>query len=136
MMGSSTITVNNNTVQNAPSSLVEYDYTLKGDVLVLLDGNANNPMTLSCKVSITEIPEGCIAFIVNTSTAVVANVYIAKEGMTWGEWVNSAYNTDGYKISGDTVKSSDNFTVYDYDASSPTVQKSSDTILANRGYIA
>jgi hypothetical protein len=29
--------------------------------------------------------------------------YNAEEGMTWTEWVNSSYNTDGYAVSGNYI---------------------------------
>lgn len=33
--------------------------------------------------------------------------YDFEEGMTWNDWVNSAFNTDGYIIDGSTIANSD-----------------------------
>jgi len=42
------------------------------------------------------------------SFTIDGTTYQAEEGMTWTEWVNSTYNTDGdYVVEGDSVKSSD-----------------------------
>ena len=44
---------------------------------------------------------------VNLITFTVAGVeYQAEEGMTWGEWVNSEYNVDGYRIFNDMIEKS------------------------------
>lgn len=46
-----------------------------------------------------------------SSTRPVFNIdsdeYVFILGMTWEDWVNSSFNTDGYKIDGSTVANSD-----------------------------
>lgn len=68
-----------------------------------------------------------ISFSIDNTT------YQADEGMTWGEWVNSLYNTGGFMISGAYVRAS-NYTVVgivicDYSQNSTT------HIIANQAYI-
>jgi hypothetical protein len=41
-----------------------------------------------------------IAFKIQTDAV---REYIATEGMTWGEWVESEYNTDGYTVGADGI---------------------------------
>lgn len=42
---------------------------------------------------------GLIKFIINEGFKPSYPVeYIAEEGMTWEQWVNSSYNTSGYKL--------------------------------------
>lgn len=63
----------------------EYHHTVVSDVMILLECNS----TYYSDIYITEIPEGQIAFSVNSE------IYFAEEGMTWGEFVDSEYNGDG-----------------------------------------
>lgn len=56
--------------------------------------------------------------------------YQAEDGMTWVQWVDSAYNTDGYTISGDYIVNQLNYRVF---YSGSPVGKS-DTIVSNRLY--
>jgi hypothetical protein len=46
-----------------------------------------------------------ITFYIGRTTSSQTS-YQAEEGMTWEEWINSDYNTDGYYISNNTVSSS------------------------------
>ena len=57
-----------------------------------------------------------------------SSTYQAEDGMTWDDWVNSAYNTDGYYI--------DNYGYIITSAGTEEVSDvvSSDTILANSYY--
>ena len=58
--------------------------------------------------------------------------YQAEEGMTWQVWVNSAYNTEGFKIEDNKVKTSSSIYVVadgDYNNVSP-----SSSIIANYNY--
>jgi hypothetical protein len=55
--------------------------------------------------------------------------YQAEEGMTWADWVNSEYNTDGYYIGDyDNIYSKDNLFVLEF-------IHSSDIILDGKMYI-
>jgi hypothetical protein len=54
-----------------------------------------------------------VIFVDGVETATVANLisftingkqYQAEEGMTWGEWVASEYNTDNYFVENDRIK--------------------------------
>lgn len=59
------------------------------------------------------IPKSELYMDVNVSTSTIGNkVYKAIVGMTWREWVNSEYNTDGYNISGDGIKRAVNESMY------------------------
>ena len=42
--------------------------------------------------------------ITSLSTGYNGGTYQATEGMTWQEWVNSAYNTDSFVVDGSTIK--------------------------------
>ena len=58
--------------------------------------------------------------------------YTADSGMTWTQWVASAYNTDGYVISGGFVK--DSMEMMAIVNSSFTYVQPSDTLIANEFY--
>lgn len=121
MMGNSTIRVNGDIVETAASALVEYDYKVKGDILAIFIMHCGSPMIANLNINITEIPEGCIAFVMSitsksnaSAAAAEYKVYIAERGMTWAEWINSAYNTDGYyyrTYTGDAVWSPDGYPI-------------------------
>lgn len=50
--------------------------------------------------------------------------------MTWGEWVESEYNTHAYYITGDEIVSAGQRVFYD-----DTRVKTTDIIIANRAYL-
>lgn len=50
-------------------------------------------------------PAKLITFTINGTS------YTAEDGMTWTEWVNSDYNTSGFVIDGDYIRSSGGFSV-------------------------
>ena len=70
-----------------------------------------------------------ISSTVKTIKFKIGNVeYTAEEGMSWGEWINSEYNVDGYKVLSNRIMNSteackvevvdsdrDSFTVYQYE---------------------
>ena len=58
--------------------------------------------------------------------------YLAKSGMTWAEWVESDYNTDGYEVSGDGIYSADSMNVATEDS---VIVGSNDEIIANETYL-
>ena len=58
--------------------------------------------------------------------------YLADEGMTWAEWVNSAYNTDGYVIYANEVRNAERD---EYVVLAPnTIVKPSDVIIEQGPY--
>lgn len=50
------------------------------------------------------------------SFAIEDKTYIAEDGMTWQEWVNSSYNGNGYAINGSLVIWSTNYVGLNYSA--------------------
>lgn len=42
--------------------------------------------------------------IVMISFTIAGTTYQAEEGMTWGEWIESSYNTSGYYLSGTNIQ--------------------------------
>ena len=71
-----------------------------------------------------------IEFTINETT------YQAEEGMTWGEWVASDYNTDGFRIGGGVICDSGFGTVkpFEYEGVQPMVSDD-ELIKANTLYI-
>ena len=60
------------------------------------------------KITIEEVGTALISFSIGGTT------YQAEEGMTWGEWINSEYNTGGFMDGGnDDIVSSSWFWVHD-----------------------
>ena len=43
-------------------------------------------------------PSSVISFTVHNTATYLDTVYNAESGMTWTEWCDSSYNTDGYRI--------------------------------------
>jgi hypothetical protein len=108
----SVINVNSKPVVRPTQSMVpsEYEHIISNDTYVVLSGtymSMNGVIIASASIEITEIPEGQILF------AVANTVYFADEGMTWGEWVNSAYNPEHsgggkiYAVDGNLIKNND-----------------------------
>lgn len=65
------------------------------------------------------------------SFSVDSKTYQAEDGMTWEEWVDSEYNTDGYYLGGGIVLQPGGVNVLDSDGDQ---QISTDTIKANEVY--
>lgn len=62
--------------------------------------------------------------------------YQAVDGMTWGEWVASEYNTDGLVVVDGVVRTYNSPTAYPvYNGNPQEVVYSSDVIIANRIYL-
>ena len=47
--------------------------------------------TVTFTVAVKDVPKPLISFTIDGTS------YQAEEGMTWGDWVNSAYNTGGFR---------------------------------------
>ena len=58
--------------------------------------------------------------------------YQFESGMTWGAWVASAYNTDGYVVSGTVIQPKNDTSVAVYNGS--TEVKNSDSIISGNAY--
>lgn len=108
----SIITVNSKPAVQPTQSMVPavYEYIINSDIQVVLNGSymsMNNLIIASANIDITEIPEGQILFTIANA------VYFADEGMTWGEWVNSAYNPEHsgggkiYAVDGNLIRNND-----------------------------
>lgn len=63
------------------------------------------------------------------SFTIYTDSYQAEDGMTWGEWVASSYNTDGYSILDNYVFISEHIVSYE---GNPVI--SADIIIANAEY--
>ena len=62
--------------------------------------------------------------------------YQAEDGMTWGEWVNSSYNTDGFVLNTkyeNTIATDNKFSLLVYDGGSGVYATT--TIVAGHQYI-
>lgn len=55
-------------------------------------------MTIQCTIAEVNIP-----MVVYINFGISGSPYQAEEGMTWGDWVNSSYNTTGFYIAGQSV---------------------------------
>lgn len=94
-----------------------YGTSLKGtsgtdrDITFICDGGEHYvEFCYSKDISVDTQPDCAVVFIQNLladsgnnliSFIIVDTQYQAEEGMTWGEWVNSEYNTDNYQIGDD-----------------------------------
>ena len=77
-----------------------------------------------------DVPEGLITFTIDGTS------YEAEDEMTWGEWVESDYNTDGYWCYADSVSAVwTEATDYRVKNSSDDVVYSTDTIIADHSYV-
>ena len=65
------------------------------------------------------------------SFTIAGTSYQAEEGMTWGEWIASSYNTDGYYDNGKNVFESDGRSVV-YNNSTVSIES---IIIANHAYL-
>lgn len=61
--------------------------------------------------------------------------YQAEDGMTWAQWVNSSYNTDGFHVSSDLVFNSSAMKTVATSGKFPTNVHSSDTIQSSTAYV-
>lgn len=94
------------------------------DVEIIVEGNT--APVWDKKIS-NYVEEVLISFTINGTT------YQAEEGMTWGEWCNSSYNTYGYVKSSSSEYISANVG-HDYVAFSDSLVESDDVIINNRNY--
>lgn len=74
-----------------------------------------------------------VAPVKKISFTIAGTSYQAEEGMTWGEWVASSYNTGGFTVdsSGIYQRSSDSYV----QTSSYKLVASSETITSGYGYV-
>jgi hypothetical protein len=54
--------------------------------------------TVTFTVAVKDVPKTIINFTIHDNWSQMTSSYQAEEGMTWGEWVASSYNTDGYTV--------------------------------------
>ena len=81
-----------------------------------------------------------ISFTVHDNYYQTTTTYQAEEGMTWGEWVASSYNTDGYIVQhyddvGDIVVSDDFAVITIQGANGYVFPSPEDMVLADQEYI-
>ena len=81
-----------------------------------------------------------ISFTVHDNYYQTTTTYQAEEGMTWGEWVASSYNTDGYTVQhyddvGDIVVSDDFAVITIQGANGYVFPSPEDMVLADQEYI-
>jgi hypothetical protein len=53
--------------------------------------------TVTFTIAVKDVPKP-ISFTIHDNYYQTTTTYQAEEGMTWGEWVASSYNTDGYTV--------------------------------------
>ena len=54
--------------------------------------------TVTFTVAVKPVPKTIINFTTHDNWSQMTSSYQAEEGMTWGEWVTSSYNTGGYTV--------------------------------------
>lgn len=100
-----------------------------------MDVKIKNPLCIVQKGSAEVLPVYTGAYrklnISLISFTVDSKSYSAEEGMTWNEWVNSEYNTGGYKVSTNTIVNSSGSSVVN---SSNIAVYYTDKIVANATY--
>lgn len=91
------------------------DETRLNEIIPYIAGFITNDiLPFTATTTTVEVYDGSVSFLITFTIEGVE--YQAEEGMTWGEWCDSEYNTDGYWISGgydDTLVSSDFIRVLD-----------------------
>jgi hypothetical protein len=112
LAGSSVVTLSNVTAfANTPISASSHLGTF-GSIYVpasLVDAykSATNWVTYAARITAIPDDSSLISFTIEGAT------YQAEEGMTWGEWINSAYNIDGYIAKDDLVQATIGAYVHD-----------------------
>ena len=117
-----TVSVTGLTASN--TVLVTYAPTSKADYTaadIYCTAQAAGSLTFACTTTPTSeitvnvmifdgvvTPISVISFTVHNTGTYLDTVYNAESGMTWTEWCDSSYNTDGYRILYGLVTSSDN----------------------------
>ena len=81
------------------------------EVMIVMDYGGLSPLVdgpfdvtfgdLSLEFSTVDNSANLISFTIDVTE------YHAEEGMTWEEWVNSSYNTDGFELSNNVIVASD-----------------------------
>lgn len=94
-IGGGGASINDNVVSTTTTWSSKKIDSLVGDVEAALD-------------AIIAIQEGLIGIITFTF---YGSTYKAVKGMTWGEWVESEYNTDGWTLDGDYVSMGDGYVI-------------------------
>lgn len=74
-----------------------------------------------------------ISFTIQLDGEAYPTTYYAEDGMTWGDWVESSYNTDGYLWWSGYIKSNDKTAIV-YDRTIGSSVKNDDLIVADRHY--
>ena len=103
-----------------PLPIVTADHN--GMVLKVVDGEWG----LSTLVSLIE-------FVIISDNTDVETTYQAEAGMTWEQWCDSKYNTDGFKTNGDMAVDKQGWEVADLSADDPYTAMPITTVLANGG---
>lgn len=80
-----------------------------GDTVVSPDNNGVATVTSAINDLIDASLPGAIIEFSIYKRRVGTRTYEAEDGMTWTAWVASAYNTDGYIISGNSIYDTDNY---------------------------
>lgn len=94
-IGGGGASINDNVVSPTTTWSSQKIDSLVGDVEAALDAI----------IAIQEELIGIITFTFYDTT------YRAIEGMTWGEWVESEYNTDGWSLDGDYISTGDGYII-------------------------
>jgi hypothetical protein len=105
-----------------------------GTCTIYINSDADEPdYTFVVKVLESEEPSEPTPTLISFTIDGVS--YQAEDGMTWGEWLESEYNTDGYVVgqAGNSIDTSDNLSGV-YSSSSGYVSKNS-TINADEHYV-
>lgn len=105
----------------------------KGSVIRTISNGETITLHCADKVLTGDVVVRVIADVKLISFTVEDTTYQAEEGMTWFEWVNSNYNTNGYYIVGSNIRISYSLAYeVSYDG---VLVRSDESIIENRVYV-
>lgn len=141
-------------------SIIRYDFSQHASIPTLSNTNAFNNINGICKIIVPDNLYDSWKAATNWSTyadyiykasevnsggsgggetqtitfTIAGTSYQAEEGMTWGDWVNSSYNTNGYKVSRTQITTADSSRYVSTVNSEVIGVTTTTTIIANKTY--
>ena len=98
----------------------------------ITSGATKNIITLKTLTMDDFVSDGTITFTISGSN-LSNNTFVADSGMTWGAWVDSNYNTEGFWVSGSNIEIFCGWTAHVYNANENAVL-TSDVIVSGGSY--
>ena len=98
-----TITENLQTIKNSTlamkQAIIDRGGNINGDITTWANSITDIPSRESDFANINNLLQAIISGKELISFTIDETQYYAEDGMTWGDWVNSEYNIDGYEKS-------------------------------------